>query len=111
LDADDNGFGDLCEPPPTGVNDIFNSAGFTISKLFPNPANSAVNVQFTLLRAETVEVSIVDLMGRILQTTKVAYPSGENTAHFPVGQLQAGLYLVRAKLSSGQLAIRKLVIE
>ena len=57
---------------------------------FPNPATAQLTVQVGLVGPQA-QVALTDLTGKVLQTAAVA----NQAAHFDLGSLAAGIYLVR----------------
>ncbi len=72
-----------------GINDyqLFNEL-----TVFPNPTEDVVDVRFELLEATGVQVSVVDLLGRTLQTHRHQLPNGKQRLQLNLAHLSSGLY-------------------
>jgi pantothenate kinase len=78
--------------------------------LFPNPAESEVNVRFIATKSGTYDVALYDATGKAILNQKAQFNEGENTASFDVVSLPRGLYVV--KVSNGEeLFSQKVIIE
>ena len=72
----------------------------TLSAPYPNPTRHTTRVDYQVLRAGPVELSVHDVLGRRVQTV-VAHtqPAGLHTATIETAGLPSGLYVIR--LSAG----------
>ncbi|MFM1999701.1 MAG: hypothetical protein RL204_1648 [Bacteroidota bacterium] len=98
--------GDPCDDSnPDTVDDVYNEncecqggVGITeisnISeiKLFPNPTQDILNIQFSSVQGKYTEVTILDVTGRIVQQEKLLIGTGVNTSRINVSNLSNGLY-------------------
>ena len=75
-------------------------------KLAPNPARNQVTVILSKRPVKSINVSILDIMGRNV----AAYQLNEKSAIIPLSGMDAGIYLVRINGGFGEV-VRKLVIE
>jgi hypothetical protein len=75
--------------------DSIQSGGGNFIASYPNPATSQVYIDFLLPAANTVKVSIFNLMGNNVQTSRVAGTKGANHIVIPTGSLPTGLYYVQ----------------
>lgn len=97
--------------------DTISTSLFTIHpaiemQLFPNPAQSEVQLSFKLPTASAVTVEVVDISGRILQSVKTAgLSTTAATIQLSVEHLQSGLYFVRLRDERQLVGIRKLIIH
>ncbi len=83
----------------TSISDALSSD----SKLYPNPTSNQTTIEFEGYEGN-LELSISNLSGEILMTTDVQ--AGEA---FSVEDLEAGVYMIQAKTSNGQVLNEKLV--
>ena len=67
----------------------------TIEGLFPNPANSLVNVQVAAPVRDKVTLAVVDITGRTVLQKVIALETGSNTIPVDISQLTNGSYMVR----------------
>lgn len=64
--------------------------------LFPNPASAMVTLSFELEQTMPVQVSILDLQGRVLyHSGSLQLSAGMQQLELPTASLEQGLYLVR----------------
>ncbi len=63
-------------------------------EVFPNPANTTVNVLASFSKMQAVTVNLMDLSGRVLNTQKFNGLSALNT-NFDVSNLSAGVYMLQ----------------
>ena len=101
-----------------GINDQqFNTIvkNFYLLKSYPNPFISSTTISYTLPTDETVEIAIVDLNGKIIQTLPGGNQSpGEHTLTWDgkscTGQkVQSGIYFCKVKFNN-QIQTNKMVI-
>jgi len=81
------------------------------SSIYPNPANTLVNVSFQAVSSTDVTVILLDLNGKVLKTIFV--PSafeGINTVQFDIADLSSGVYLVNIQTATSS-NIQKLVVR
>ena len=94
----------------TGVESINNSV--QINSLYPNPANSFVNLAFTSLNGGATSVSVTDVTGRTVyaeeQTTDLA--PGKYERFIDVSSLDAGIYFLVLKTVE-ETTTQKFIVE
>ncbi len=79
--------------------------------LSPNPAiNGATNLAYTLKTAGTVQIELMDVLGRSVRMLQNGFaPAGNNSISIDPTPLGAGTYFVRVE-ADGRSAMQKLVI-
>ena len=82
-------------------------ANFTEIKVFPNPASEQLFVKADLLESETIQISMVNLVGQTIWTTTSIGTTIDQTIE--VADLAAGTYFLRLE-TTNDTAIRKVVI-
>lgn len=87
-------------------NDLTKGAGF---RIFPNPAKDLVNLQYRAADEGTVEIQLLDLMGRTLQAFTDQAVSGANTFQLQTQQLPEGTYLIRLTQNDQQHVERAVI--
>ena len=91
-----------------GVNEP--QAGIEALSVYPNPANDRIKVQIETAQPETVQITVYDIVGRVL--TQI--PASEATQQFvhdiDVSHLAKGVYMLKVATSKGQV-MRKVVIQ
>jgi hypothetical protein len=66
----------------------------TVSDLFPNPANTAVNFDLNTPRSGTVLVKMYDNTGRLIQTRTYDAHQGSNSFNLDIRHLATGVYRI-----------------
>lgn len=87
----------------TGLDPTNNSEGISL-KTWPNPFSEETNIQFNLSQEETVEISILNILGEIVYTEEKTYPKGNNTLVWKGidhkgTTVKTGTYLIRIRNS------------
>jgi hypothetical protein len=91
-------------------------AGFTMAlqssiDLTPNPAkNGRVTLMYALPKAEPFDMTVLDVSGRAVRTQQVSASSRTGTLSIDLGDLNAGVYVVRIT-GPDLTATRKLVVQ
>lgn len=96
---------------PTTVYDITTSITETAFKnmslsIFPNPASDLIAIQINDLVEETLTVTLIDQLGKVVQT-KLIQP-GTTIAYLDTETLYAGAYFV--KIANGEFSTTKKVV-
>lgn len=76
--------------------------------VFPNPVQSALNIEFELLQEESLSISLVDLSGRVVCefASNEGHPAGKHTRSFQLPQhVTHGHYLLTMQSNNGTHAI------
>jgi len=83
---------------------------FSFNSPYPNPFNPSTKLQFGLPNAASVELTIWDVSGRLVEAVDLGQlNTGQHQYHFEAGSLAGGIYI--AKLTAGQFsATQKLVL-
>jgi len=85
-----------------GVND---EASFSNPVLYPNPANEEVHVSYHSQDVDDVNVSVLDLNGKVLQNYFIKSNSGQNIVMFDIQALAQGSYVVKLSSTKGQIIL------
>lgn len=89
--------------PSTGVDDINDIAGF---KMYPNPANKELDVEFAHRGSNNMSVSLINIMGQTVYTADVNNKLIQiNTSSYP-----AGVYTLTCTAANGARKVEKVVI-
>lgn len=79
--------------------------------LFPNPASALATLRLELDQATSVQVSVLDLQGRVLYSSgNRQLPGGVQQVELPTASLEQGLYLVRLE-QAAQVSVLKLQVR
>lgn len=86
-------------------------AEFVLGQSYPNPTKGQATVQFTLPQAETVNISLFDVSGRMMKVlVNGNKEAGTHAINFNVGMLTKGVYYY--KMTAGDFTdVKKLTIQ
>lgn len=85
-------------PTPSGVHDV---EAINSVLVFPNPANTLVNVQFSLVKQCSIEISVTDVYGRpAMPAVNKLKVSGNDNVQISTANIASGTYFLT--LRSGQ---------
>lgn len=88
--------------PCTGINEVTNSIA---TKVYPNPTNGNLTIETT----NTIEkIEILDINGKLVVSENNV---NTNNITMNVGSLTNGVYVLRAKLVSGEVANSRIVLQ
>lgn len=94
-------------PTEIGTPDL----GNTDWRLYPNPASGSCKVTVRLFAPSNIELSIVDLSGRIVYKSPMQeFLAGEVRINVPVEHIVPGVYAVRLRIDD-RATIKKLIVE
>ncbi len=79
-------------------------------KLYPNPANDYVTVNFASDKYETVKVEVYSLNGTLSYSELVNANRGDNKTRIDVSSMQKGVYVVSISTAK-QTKVQKLIVE
>lgn len=86
---------------PNGVNGITKN-DLTVFGTFPNPGNNNVTAKFSLAKAADATIDIMDINGRVLQSTTVkGAAAGEHFVPLSTSSLPSGNYICLIRTSNG----------
>jgi len=78
------------------LTSISNATSDISLKIYPNPADEILNLKLSSLKAQQVQISIVDLNGRVINTYQQEV--SQNTAmQINLSHLQQGMYMIRVQ--------------
>lgn len=79
--------------------------------LYPNPANTQVNVAFTLPQSSTVSITLVNIMGQVVSRNfnkQTTLHTGQHTLQIPLNTLKSGIYFARLNVD-GKVFAKKIL--
>jgi hypothetical protein len=77
-----------------GINNYVSHAGLSIYPASPNPANTNININFSVEKPSAVEIQVYDITGKIVKTVKNNdLVVGKNAISIDVTNLEAGSYM------------------
>jgi photosystem II stability/assembly factor-like uncharacterized protein len=80
-------------PCPTGINEL-NGNDFAISGVYPVPVKNNLNFILEVGKPSSVELSIKDILGRVVYTQTVQTVNGENKINIDMQKYNAGVYTI-----------------
>jgi hypothetical protein len=90
---------------PSAVDESRVPSAFRV-RVYPNPADDALIVQFALPSASSARVSLHDMLGRrVAELDGGLAAPGEKRFRIPTGHLVEGVYLLRAESGGGNAKI------
>jgi hypothetical protein len=94
---------DGSNPAPTGTES--NNALISEPRVYPNPANDFLQVEFRLQSDAETLISLFDYNSRELFSEKIKSYSGENRKLFNISDLAPGNYIVNIKTEKETLSL------
>jgi len=94
------------EPVHTGIEEVNNEAAMNV---FPNPANSMVNIEINLSKEADGVILLTDVSGRTVRTVHV----DNSTHHFvavPTAGLSKGMYFVNF-VAKGMNVCKRVIVQ
>jgi endo-1,4-beta-xylanase len=84
--------------------------GFSLYQNYPNPFNPTTNITFSIPKADYVQLTVYDMLGRkVAQLLDGRLAAGQKTVQFNAANLSSGTYLYRLQTSEF-ISTRKLVL-
>ena len=94
----------------TQVKTIDLSGNDSYFNIYPNPANSSITVESYLSTSENVTISMLDVLGTEVYTSKSYSKEGAYSQTIDLSQLNSGIYIVQLN-KGGAIFTKKLVKE
>jgi hypothetical protein len=95
-----------------GINNYVSKGGLSLYAAYPNPANSAININFSLDKACNVEVEIYDISGKVVKTiNNNILANGKNSVSVDVTNLEAGSYIYSINAGGNKMFSRFVVTK
>jgi Secretion system C-terminal sorting domain len=73
------------------------SGKFGIHKIFPSPTNGETTIDFSVIEKGTVELSVVDVLGKVVLQKNIAVTEGAYSEKINVAHLANGTYFLQLK--------------
>jgi len=78
--------------------------------IYPNPAETEINIDYKLDKASSVEISINDLSGKMLEVIfNENLKQGKHSLQYHNNTLQTGTYLIRIEIDNKSI-VKKIII-
>lgn len=98
-----------CKPFTTGIEKVNTQVSSLL--VYPNPASSVANVEFTLAEGSNVIVEMINTIGQTVSTQSLGNLSaGEQKVTLDLNSLSKGLYFVNVITDNSKI-IRKISVE
>ncbi|MBS1647316.1 MAG: T9SS type A sorting domain-containing protein [Bacteroidetes bacterium] len=94
-----------------GINDYVKLGALSLYAAYPNPANSAININFSVENASAVEIQVYDITGKIVKTINDNAVSGKNLIAVDVTSLNAGSYMYSINAGGAKMFSKFVVIK
>ena len=89
---------------------IFETPNVLDAVIYPNPATDYATIVINLEEASEVNVTVVDLAGKVISNTRYGKAQGEMAYQVNVSDLNAGIYLVKIDTENG-IATKRLTVS
>jgi hypothetical protein len=93
-----------------GISENSNT-GIVELKLYPNPTSDLANISFTANDAQQLNVTVMDLTGRVFSNNEYTVNQGNNLLKLSVNELSAGNYIIRLTGSSISSTLKLVVMK
>jgi hypothetical protein len=91
---------------PSSINE--NTLFSNSISIYPQPAQDIVNISLNYFYEKSIEVRVLDVNGKLVREGGLGVRSGK--AEMQISDLSDGVYAIQLKNSSGQWAVKRLVI-
>jgi hypothetical protein len=71
--------------------------------VYPNPANSYVNIKLTINLTETITTTITDIRGKVISTNEINVSSGANNISINSENIESGIYFLTITSNSNSI--------
>ncbi|OIO66444.1 MAG: hypothetical protein AUJ47_01435 [Candidatus Marinimicrobia bacterium CG1_02_48_14] len=89
-----------------------NPKDYALQQNYPNPFNPATIIRFTLPKSTQAELTVIDLLGRVVETlAKGRYEAGMHQVAFDASDLPSGMYFYRLTTSDFTQTRKMLLVK
>jgi Zn-dependent metalloprotease len=81
---------------------IFTPVAANTMSVYPNPAQSQLNLELNLLQSQNVTISMFDMLGQSVYASQQPMSAGANTVRINTSNLPRGVYFLEVISSSGR---------
>ncbi len=92
----------------TGINEIVRKVE---TKVYPNPAQNFVNVEFNLPVAENVKVTVSDMTGKMIMNAYEANAFGQQVVRINTDELSTGVYFINISTPTSMGTSKVLIVK
>lgn len=93
---------------PVGVGNIENLYGLN---LYPNPSSGQFNVDFKTDHLNDVQLQIMDMQGRLIQTEQLGDVSGNFSHQVHLNNVASGIYLVKITTGTEVISVERVTLK
>jgi hypothetical protein len=97
-----------CITNPVGLNEVNDNVA-SIS-VFPNPATTILNIDYSLVKGQSTTVQLVDVLGKVVYNTTYNAATGMNNLKINVKDLASGMYSLNISNGS-RIASQKVIVQ
>jgi hypothetical protein len=103
---------DIVAPPKPLISGVAENAlnSANNSFVYPNPASSSAHLSIDLKDNSKVELSVVNMIGQVVNTTVTDAQAGQNNINVNINGLSKGVYMVNVKVANST-STKKLIVE
>ncbi len=96
-----------CSAAPVGIKELQTAMLISISSIYPNPASNKLTIKLNSQESKSINLEVVDMMGKIILNKTANINIGENELEINVSNLLQGTYILSIT-DSKQLQTKKL---
>jgi hypothetical protein len=102
----------VIEITTAGINDFVRHGDLTMYAASPNPANTTININFSVAKPATVEIQVYDITGKMVKTVKNNnVVTGKNAISVDVSNLEAGSYMYSINANGNKMFSKFMVTK
>ena len=79
-------------------------------QVYPNPASLFTNIRVTLKNSSEVEVTILDLSGKVLSNKNYGLLTGNTILPLSTNNISTGVYIIETSIN-GKKTQKRLIVE
>ncbi|GDX50988.1 hypothetical protein LBMAG27_00350 [Bacteroidota bacterium] len=92
------------------VSDV--NENLSVNSIYPNPATSNANVHFFLENSSNLEVNLIDVTGKLIQSVySGSMAKGHHDLKVNTNNIPSGIYMISMKADNGNPVVSKLVVS
>ncbi len=80
------------------------------TKIFPNPAEYNVNIEFSSVEKQNITLSVYNSYGQLVKSSKVNLNAGINTINYNISDLTTGIYFCKFETLKSSIT-QKLIVK
>ena len=100
---------DVNIPTSCGNVRIANRDNFESFFIFPNPASDRLNLDYVPWEKGSVDITFLDMFGRVLKIAKQSVFEGDNSFSFDLEDFNSGMYIIQIR-DGEEKYLRKFIV-